>query len=139
MSGEVARRGRWILVSVAGAALVIGAVVRLRTRHGADQADAPADVGFMRALHAALRQLGLQPQVSWITTARQVPGTVVSVQPAAQIPAGSTVTVTASLQPSSTRTSPGSPVTPAPSASPGNPSSHGKGKGKGQGGGKDNG
>jgi eukaryotic-like serine/threonine-protein kinase len=84
-----------------------------------------------------LRQLGLQPQVSWITTARQAPGTVVSVQPAGQIPAGSTVTVTASLQPSSTRTSPGSPVTPAPSASPGNPSSHGKGKGKG--GGKDNG
>ena len=56
MSGKVARRGRWILVSVAGAALVIGAVVRLRTRHGPGQADAPADVGFMRALHAALRR-----------------------------------------------------------------------------------
>ena len=52
----VARRGRWILGSAAGAALVIGAVIGLRARRDPVQADAPADVGFMRALHAALRR-----------------------------------------------------------------------------------
>ena len=50
------RRGRWVLASVTGAALVIGAVIRLRARLGLSQADAPADVRFMRALHAALRR-----------------------------------------------------------------------------------
>jgi hemerythrin-like domain-containing protein len=52
----VARRGRWVLASVTGAALVIGAVIGLRARRGLSQADAPADVSFMRALHAALRR-----------------------------------------------------------------------------------
>jgi hypothetical protein len=50
------RRGRWVVASVTGAALVIGAVIRLRARRGPGQADAPADVSFMRALHAALRR-----------------------------------------------------------------------------------
>jgi hypothetical protein len=52
----VARRGRWVLAPVTGAALVIGAVIRLRARRGLSQADAPADAGFMRAVHAALRR-----------------------------------------------------------------------------------
>jgi hemerythrin-like domain-containing protein len=52
----VARRGRWVVASATGAALVIGAVIRLRARRGLSQADAPADVSFMRALHAALRR-----------------------------------------------------------------------------------
>jgi hemerythrin-like domain-containing protein len=52
----VARRGRWVLASVTGAALVIWAVIRLRARRVPGQADAPADIGFMRALHAALRR-----------------------------------------------------------------------------------
>ena len=39
-----------------GAALVIGAVIRLRAGRDPGRADAPADVGFMRALHAALRR-----------------------------------------------------------------------------------
>ncbi len=52
----VARRGRWILASVTGAALAAGAVIRLRARRGVGQVDAPADVSFMRALHAALRR-----------------------------------------------------------------------------------
>ena len=38
-----------------GAALIAGAV-RLRGRGDSAEADAPADVGFMRALHAALRR-----------------------------------------------------------------------------------
>ena len=38
-----------------GAALIAGAV-RLKARRSSAEADAPADVGFMRALHAALRR-----------------------------------------------------------------------------------
>jgi hemerythrin-like domain-containing protein len=55
VSDKAARRARWILGSLAGAALIVGAV-RLRARHSSGQPDAPADVGFMRALHAALRR-----------------------------------------------------------------------------------
>jgi hypothetical protein len=56
VSDKVARRGRWVLAAVAGAALVVAGAVRIRARHSSDQADAQADVGFMRALHAALRR-----------------------------------------------------------------------------------
>ncbi len=52
----VARRSRWILGAAAGAALAAGAVTGLRARRGPGRADAPADVSFMRALHAALRR-----------------------------------------------------------------------------------
>jgi hypothetical protein len=51
-----AKRGRWILATAAGAALAVGAVIGLRARRGPGQANAPADVSFMRALHAALRR-----------------------------------------------------------------------------------
>jgi hemerythrin-like domain-containing protein len=56
VSGKAARRGRWVLASVAGAALVAAGVARVRARRGETQPDTPADVGFMRALHAALRR-----------------------------------------------------------------------------------
>jgi hypothetical protein len=56
VSGKVARGGRWVLVSLAGAALLAGTAARLRARRGLSQPDAPADVSFMRALHAALRR-----------------------------------------------------------------------------------
>jgi hypothetical protein len=56
VSDKVVRRGRWVLAAVTGAALAAGAAARLRARHSSGQADAPADVGFMRALHAALRR-----------------------------------------------------------------------------------
>jgi iron-sulfur cluster repair protein YtfE (RIC family) len=55
MTGKAAGRARWILGSMTGAALIAGAV-RLRARRNSAEADAPADVGFMRALHAALRR-----------------------------------------------------------------------------------
>jgi hypothetical protein len=47
-----------------------------------------------------LRSLGLHPQVSWVSQSDQSqnPGTVVSVEPSGQVPAGSPVTVTAVLQ-----------------------------------------
>jgi len=54
--GMVASRGRWVLASAAGAALVVGGVIGLRARRGPGQPDAPADVSFMRAVHAALRR-----------------------------------------------------------------------------------
>src|SRR5215469_4629331 len=56
MSGKAVRRGGWVLASVTGAALVAAGVARARARRDGDQPDAPADVGFMRALHAALRR-----------------------------------------------------------------------------------
>ena len=52
----VARRGRWMLALIAGTALVMGGAARRRARRGVGQPDAPADVAFMRALHAALRR-----------------------------------------------------------------------------------
>ncbi|MGE5137640.1 MAG: serine/threonine protein kinase, partial [Gemmatimonadota bacterium] len=55
------------------------------------------------AVIAQLRGLGLHPQLVWEHTGRQPAGTVVSVQPAGQIPAGSTVTVTAALSPAGHR------------------------------------
>ena len=56
MSGNGTRRGRWILLAVAGAALAAGAAARLRARQDSGQGDAPAEVGFMRTIHAALRR-----------------------------------------------------------------------------------
>jgi eukaryotic-like serine/threonine-protein kinase len=52
----------------------------------------------VRYVADTLRSLGLQPQVSWVPPGSDQgagPGTVVSVQPSGQVPAGSTVTVTA--------------------------------------------
>jgi eukaryotic-like serine/threonine-protein kinase len=46
-----------------------------------------------------LRQLGLRPHVVWAVNGGKEPGTVISVQPSGQVPAGSTVTVTAALRP----------------------------------------
>ena len=51
-----ARRGRWIVPAIAGIALVMGGAARARARRGVSQPGAPADVGFMSALHAALRR-----------------------------------------------------------------------------------
>src|SRR5262245_44203801 len=56
MSEQAARRGPWVLASLAGAALAAAAVARLRARRRSAEEDTPADVGFMRALHAALRR-----------------------------------------------------------------------------------
>jgi len=55
MTGNGIRRARRILGPLAGAALVAGAV-RLRARRAGADAAAPAEIGFMRALHAALRR-----------------------------------------------------------------------------------
>ena len=52
------------------------------------------------AVRRQLRQLGLRVRVLWRLSGQQPPGTVLSVQPAGLVPAGSTVVVTAALQPS---------------------------------------
>ena len=46
-----------------------------------------------------LRQLGLRPRVVGAVRGGQAPGTVISVQPSGQVPAGSMVTVIAAVQP----------------------------------------
>jgi hemerythrin-like domain-containing protein len=56
VSGKVAGRRRWIAAATVGAALVGAGAVLLRARQDSAQADEPADVAFMRALHAALRR-----------------------------------------------------------------------------------
>jgi iron-sulfur cluster repair protein YtfE (RIC family) len=56
VSDKGSRRGRWIFASAAGAALVAAGAARARARRSSGQADAPADVGFMYAMHAALRR-----------------------------------------------------------------------------------
>lgn len=55
MPGKVGRRGRWMLASLAGVTLAAAVAARLRSRNQG-QPNAPADVAFMRALHAALRR-----------------------------------------------------------------------------------
>ncbi|MDR2985668.1 MAG: hemerythrin domain-containing protein [Nocardiopsaceae bacterium] len=56
VSDMAAKRRRWIFAAIGGASLIAGAAI-LRTRRSSDaDADAPSDVGFMLALHAALRR-----------------------------------------------------------------------------------
>ena len=45
-----------MLTLVGGVVVAVAVVNRLRPRHGASQPEGPADVAFMRALHAALRR-----------------------------------------------------------------------------------
>ncbi len=61
VAGKPARRARWILGAITAAALIAGGAVRLEARRSSAEADAPADVRFMRALHAALRRDLSQP------------------------------------------------------------------------------
>jgi len=51
------------------------------------------------AVSQQLRQLGLRPRVVGAVRGEQAPGTVISVQPSGQLPAGTIVTVTAAVQP----------------------------------------
>jgi hemerythrin-like domain-containing protein len=56
VSEQIKGRRRWIIAIVAGGALVAGKVARRRARGRGAPPDSPADVGFMRALHSALRR-----------------------------------------------------------------------------------
>jgi hemerythrin-like domain-containing protein len=56
MPGKVARRSRWWLAAAAGAGVAAVGVARLRARRNQGHPDVPADIAFMRALHAALRR-----------------------------------------------------------------------------------
>jgi len=51
------------------------------------------------AVSQQLRRLGLRPRVVGAVRGGQAPGTVISVQPSGQVPAGSMVTVIAAVQP----------------------------------------
>ncbi len=52
------------------------------------------------AVREQLRLRGLRSRVAWIVSRRQAPGTVVSVRPTGQLPAGTTVLLTAVVRPS---------------------------------------
>ena len=80
MSDKVTRRGPWILAAIAGAALAAGAAARLRARRASGEADAPAKVGFMRALHAALRRdlSRLRDAAAQIDSSAGAPATVLA-------------------------------------------------------------
>jgi hypothetical protein len=115
------RPRRGVMLTVAGAAVVAGLVGWLvagglaatppRASHAAArtpsaqaartiQVDADALVGQPVGLVTQrLRQLGLRPVVMWAVSGGQEPGTVVSVQPSGQLPAGSAVIVTGALRP----------------------------------------
>ena|SRR6184192_367907 len=80
MSDKVMRRGPWVLAAIAGAALAAGAAARLRARQASGEADAPAEVGFMRALHAALRRdlSRLRDAATQIDSSAGAPATVLA-------------------------------------------------------------
>jgi eukaryotic-like serine/threonine-protein kinase len=71
-----------------------------------------------------LRQLGLQVSVAWEATGQLPPGAVLSVRPAGQIPAGSSITLTAALRPAGHQFG----------HDHGDGNGHGNGNGNGQGG-----
>jgi hypothetical protein len=56
VSGVVKERRRWLVAAAVAAAVVAGSRVRRSARRDCVPADSPADVGFMRALHSALRR-----------------------------------------------------------------------------------
>ena len=119
------RPGRGVVLAVAGVAVVAGLAGWLlagafgagspRPQPGASQpaarsSSAPAartvevNAGALAGQRASavsqrLRQLGLRPRVVNAVRGGQAPGTVISVQPSGQVPAGSTVTVTTAVQP----------------------------------------
>jgi eukaryotic-like serine/threonine-protein kinase len=119
------RPGRGVVLAVAGVAVVAGLAGWLlagafgagspRPQPGASQpaarsSSAPAartveiNAGALAGQRASavsqrLRQLGLRPRVVDAVRGGQAPGTVISVQPSGQVPAGSTVTVTTAVQP----------------------------------------
>ena len=80
MSDKVTRRGPWILAAIVGAGLAAGAAARLRARRAPGEADAPAEVGFMRALHAALRRdlSRLRDAAAQIDSSAGAPATVLA-------------------------------------------------------------
>jgi len=80
MSDKVTRRGPWILAAIVGAGLAAGAAARLRARRASGEADAPAEVGFMRALHAALRRdlSRLRDAAAQIDSSAGAPATVLA-------------------------------------------------------------
>jgi hemerythrin-like domain-containing protein len=80
VSDKVTNRRRWIFAAIAGASLIaVGAAARLRARRSSDP-DAPSDVGFMFALHDALRRdlSRLREAAANIDDSAEVPATVLA-------------------------------------------------------------
>jgi len=120
--GRVRRRRKLMLAVGAGAAtaglagwlLAGGPEAAHPARHQASQAPVSASPAAphlavvnqaalagqpVSAVRRQLRQLGLRVRVAWRDNGHQQPGTVVSVQPAGRLPAGTTIVVTGALAP----------------------------------------
>jgi eukaryotic-like serine/threonine-protein kinase len=121
-AGAARHRMRWVLIAAGlaiAAALVAAGAARWKTPvtgarpHTVVRPNPPAShpapavavnaasltgkpVGFVLA---ELRRLGLRPDLVWVPSSAQPPGTVLQVQPAGTLPRGTTVTVTAAAQP----------------------------------------
>jgi hemerythrin-like domain-containing protein len=80
VSGVIKGRRRWIVAAVMGAAVVASNLVRRSARRSSVPADSPADVGFMRALHSALRRdlSRLQAVASQLDGSTPAPPTVLA-------------------------------------------------------------
>ncbi len=80
VSGVVKGRRRWIVAAVVGAAVVAGNLVRRSAGRSSVPPDSPADVGFMRALHSALRRdlSRLQAVASQLHGSTPAPATVLA-------------------------------------------------------------
>jgi iron-sulfur cluster repair protein YtfE (RIC family) len=80
VSDKVKNGRRWIFAAIAGASLIaVGIVARLRARRSSDP-DAASNVGFMFALHDALRRdlSRLREAAANIEDSAQVPATVLA-------------------------------------------------------------
>jgi hemerythrin-like domain-containing protein len=80
LSGLVRRRRLWIVAAVVGAAAVAGNWARGSARRNSAPLNSPADVSFMRALHAALRRdlSRLQAVASQLDRSTPTPATVLA-------------------------------------------------------------
>jgi iron-sulfur cluster repair protein YtfE (RIC family) len=77
VSDNVAKRRRWIVAAVASGSLVAGVAARMRR---SSRANAPSDVGFMLALHTALRRdlSRLKSAAPKLDSSGDVPATVLA-------------------------------------------------------------
>ena len=122
LRGSLSRPGRAIPLAVAGLAAVASLAIVLAAvvSGAASQQTAPPRPAAASSVPAArtvsvdnavlvgqpaiavlprLRQAGLRPRLAEMPSGDQQPGTVIAIQPTGQVPAGTTVTVTATVPP----------------------------------------
>src|SRR5215470_6642958 len=81
VSDKAGKNGsRWLFIAIAAGALVAGVASRLRTRSQSSDADGPTDVGFMRAMHDAMRRdlTRLRAAAEQLDATKNAPSTVLA-------------------------------------------------------------